>query len=404
MENQEQEIIFEEETQKPIIKMPKTLIAVALTAVISVLASFTLFSFLYPEKVQNDKLTQIDALVKEHFYGDIDEKQISDGIMYGYVWGLGDKYSNYFSKEDTEKRNSELDGSGQGIGLIVAKHPDTGNIYVDNVYDDAPAAKAGLRVGDQITAVDSALVSERGYQQSIDDLIRENGATVVLTVLRNGKTFDTTVEYSQFVAQSVFGQMLESGIGYVEITSFNGGTYVQFKDTVDFLVEEGAKGLIFDLRNNGGGTVTAVTRIVDYLCPEGVIMTAEYADGTVETVAKSDADEINLPMAVLTNGNTASASEIFAANLREFKKAVIVGEKTYGNGVMQTTYTLSDGSSVSLTVAEFFTHSGESFNNEGIAPDVEVKLSEEELKYFYQTALGDDRVVVAAENELLNGK
>ena len=401
MENQEQEIIFEEETQKPIIKMPKTLIAVALTAVISVLASFTLFSFLYPEKVQKDKLTQIDALVKEHFYGDIDEKQISDGIMYGYVWGLGDKYSNYFSKEDTEMRNSELDGSGQGIGLIVAKHPDTGNIYVDNVYDDAPAAKAGLRVGDQITAVDSVLVSERGYQQSIDDLIRENGATVVLTVLRNGKTFDTTVEYSQFVAQSVFGQMLESGIGYVEITSFNGGTYVQFKDTVDFLVEEGAKGLIFDLRNNGGGTVTAVTRIVDYLCPEGVIMTAKYADGTVETVAKSDADEINLPMAVLTNGNTASASEIFAANLREFKKAVIVGEKTYGKGVMQTTYTLSDGSSVSLTVAEFFTHSGESFNNKGIAPDVEVKLSEEELKYFYQTATNEDKVVLAAVNELL---
>ena len=396
MENQE--IVLEKPKK---IKLPKTLIAVVLTAVISVLASFTLFHYIYLADGRYEKLKAMDNLVSDNFYGEIDPQKINDGIMLGYVLGLEDRYASYFSSEEAAKGNEELSGSGQGIGIIVTMHPDTENIYVSNVYNECPAAKAGILVGDQITAVDGVKVTERGYQQSVNDIIREIGDTVVLTVLRGDETLELTVEYSQFVAQTVFGQMLDSGIAYVEITSFNGGTYEQFKNTVDSLIADGAKGLIFDIRNNGGGTVDSVTKMVDYLCPEGVIMTAKYANGKTQNIANSDAEEIDLPMAVLTNGNSASASELFTASIKDFGKGVSVGEKTFGKGVMQTTYGFDDGSSVAFTVAEFLPHSGKSFNEKGIEPDIPVTLTEDEIKYTYQIFPQDDSAVAAAEEYLL---
>lgn len=379
----------------------ETLIAVAVTAVISVLISFTVFHFFFLSDGRYEKLKQMDSLVEKYFYGEVDKETLSDTLMMGYIAGLGDKYAYYYSSEEASKRSETLAGSGQGIGIIVVQHPDSGNIYVKNVYDEGPADKAGVMVGDEIIAVDSVSVTERGYQQSINDIIREVGETVVVTVLRDGKTLDITVEYSKFVAQTVFGQLLDSGVGYVEITSFNGGTYAQFKNTVDNLISEGAKGLIFDLRGNGGGTVDSVTQMVDYLCPEGVIMTAKYANGNVEVIAESDAEQIDLPMAVLTDGGTASASELFTASIKDFGKGVSVGSKTYGKGVMQSTYAFSDGSDVVFTVAEFFPFSGISFNEKGIEPDLAVTLTEEQEKYMHQTPLADDPVVIAAEEELL---
>ena len=379
----------------------ETLIAVAVTAVISVLISFTIFHFFFLSDGRYEKLKQMDSLVEKHFYGEVDKEKLSDTLMMGYVAGLGDKYAYYYSSEEASLRNDSLAGSGQGIGIIVVQHPDSGNIYVKNVYHEGPADKAGIKVGDEITAIDSVSVTERGYQQSVNDIIRELGETVTVTVLRDGKTRDIKVEYSRFIAQTVFGQMLDSGVAYVEITSFNGGTYTQFKNTVDSLVSEGAKGIIFDLRGNGGGPVNSVTQMVDYLCPEGVIMTAKYANGDVKVVAESDASEIELPMAVLTNAGTASASEIFTASIKDFGKGISVGSMTFGKGVMQSTYAFSDGSDVVFTVAEFFPYSGKSFNGKGIEPDIEVTLTEEQQKYMHQTALADDPVVVAAEAELL---
>ena len=198
------------------------------------------------------------------------------------------------------------------------------------------------------------------------------------------------------MSQTVFYRLLENGLGYVEITSFNGETPSQFKSAVNDLVEKGATALIFDVRGNGGGTVDSVTEMVDFLCPEGTVMTAKYGDGTVETVATSDASEIDLPMVVLTDEATASAAELFTASIMEFGKGVSVGAKTYGKGVMQGTYYLSDGSSVVITIAEFFVHNDVSFNEKGIEPEVSVTLTEEQRIYRYIRPLTEDPVLIAA--------
>lgn len=395
---EEQEVIREEiPDKKPKNGKKKLIFTVVLTAVITAFITFSFCkSYFYIEPTVNTKLTELRNIVDRYYYGEPDPEMIEKAMLEGYVYGLGDKYSYYFDISDSDKRSEDLKGITTGIGLIVVQHPETKNIYVKNVYDNAPANKAGLRVGDQIAAVDSKLVSELGYAEAVNSISREIGKTVDLTVIRGDKTLNITVTYSEFVSQTVFYRLLENGLGYVEITSFNGETPSQFKSAVNDLVEKGATALIFDVRGNGGGTVDSVTEMVDFLCPEGTVMTAKYGDGTVETVATSDASEIDLPMVVLTDEATASAAELFTASIKEFGKGVSVGAKTYGKGVMQGTYYLSDGSSVVITIAEFFVHNDVSFNEKGIEPEVSVTLTEEQRIYRYIRPLTEDPVLIAA--------
>ena len=395
---EEQEAIREEiPEKKPKNGKKKLIFTVVLTAVITAFITFSFCkSYFYIEPTVNTKLTELRNIVDRYYYGEPDPEMIEKAMLEGYVYGLGDKYSYYFDISDSDKRSEDLKGITTGIGLIVVQHPETKNIYVKNVYDNAPANKAGLRVGDQIAAVDSKPVSELGFAESVNSISREIGKTVDLTVIRGDKTLNITVTYSEFVSQTVFYRLLENGLGYVEITSFNGETPSQFKSAVNDLVEKGATALIFDVRGNGGGTVDSVTEMVDFLCPEGTVMTAKYGDGTVETVATSDASEIDLPMVVLTDEATASAAELFTASIKEFGKGVSVGAKTYGKGVMQGTYYLSDGSSVVITIAEFFVHNDVSFNEKGIEPEVSVTLTEEQRIYRYIRPLTEDPVLIAA--------
>ena len=395
---EEQEAIREEiPEKKPKNGKKKLIFTVVLTAVITAFITFSFCkSYFYIEPTVNTKLTELQNIVDRYYYGEPDPEMIEKATLEGYVYGLGDKYSYYFDISDSDKRSEDLKGITTGIGLIVVQHPETKNIYVKNVYDNAPANKAGLRVGDQISAVDSKVVSELGFTEAVNSISREVGKNVDLTVIRGDKTLNITVTYSEFVSQTVFYRLLENGLGYVEITSFNGETPSQFKSAVNDLVEKGATALIFDVRGNGGGTVDSVTEMVDFLCPEGTVMTAKYGDGTVETVATSDASEINLPMVVLTDEATASAAELFTASIMEFGKGVSVGAKTYGKGVMQGTYYLSDGSSVVITIAEFFVHNDVSFNEKGIEPEVSVTLTEEQRIYRYIRPLTEDPVLIAA--------
>ncbi len=374
----------------------KLLLTAVITAVISVFISFVVFYFVFLGDARFLKLKQLDFLVRNNFYGDVDETELTDSIIEGYVKGIGDRFAGYYDVESTEKRVDSLNGNGSGIGIIVTEHPDTGYIYVKNVYDDGPAAKAGIVSGDQITAIDNISVLDTGYSQAVDSIIRELGETVELALLRGDKSITVTVEYSKFTTQTVFAQFFDGGYGYIEITSFNNETTAQFENAVNQLVQLGAKALIFDLRGNGGGTVDSVTEMVDFICPEGVVMTVKYADGREEVLAESDKNEIDLPMVVLTDGSTASASELFTASVKEFGKGISVGEKTFGKGVMQTTYNLYDGSSVAFTVAEFLPHSGNSFNGVGISPNIEISLTEEQSKYRHQLSKDSDPVISAA--------
>lgn len=374
----------------------KLILTAVITAVISVFISFGIFFLVFFSGNKYVKLRELDYFISNYFYGETDTEKIVDSLLSGYVYALDDKYANYYNAENAQSREDSLMGNAKGIGIIVTNHPDTNDIYVKRVYDNCPAATAGIKAGDRITAIDGVSVLETGYAAAVDSILREIGDTVELTVLRDGEAFDVEVEYSEFTAQSVFYQLFEGGIGYIEITAFNAETVAQFENAVNDLMVKGAKSLIFDLRGNGGGTVDSVTEMVDFLVPEGVIMSAKYADGKKNVIAKSGKDEIELPMVVLTDNKTASASELFTASIKEFGKGISVGTTTYGKGVMQSTYGFSDGSSVVFTVAEFYSHSGNSFNEKGIAPDIEVKLNEEQEKYFHQLEAENDPVVTAA--------
>lgn len=379
--------------KKPNIKL---LLTAVITAVISVFISFAVFYFVFLGDGRYIKLKQLDALIQNHFYGEVDNSQLNDSIIEGYVSGLNDKFASYYDEQSAEKRAESLNGNGSGIGIIVTKHPDTEYLYVKNVYDGGPAQKAGILVGDQIAAVDGVAVETTGYNQAVDSIIRDVGEAVTLTLVRGEKRLDVTARCSDFTSQTVFYTLYDSGYAYIEITSFNNETPVQFENAVNQLVTKGASALIFDLRGNGGGTVESVTEMIDFLCPKGTIMTAKYADGSQKVIAESDEQEINVPMVVLTDSSTASASELFTACIKDFGKGISIGETTYGKGVMQTTYELYDGSDVSFTVAEFFPHSLKSFNEIGISPDIEVNLNDTQKKYRYQLTHQEDPVINAA--------
>lgn len=376
-------------------KISKILLTAVITAVISVFISFIIFYLIFIGDAKYLKLKQLDFFVNNYFYGEIDTNKINDLIVRGYVSGLEDRFARYYSAEETEARNKDLSGKGQGIGMIVVKHPDSENIFVKNVYDNSPAYTAGIRAGDQIISVDSVSVQETGYTEAVNSILREVGQEMSLGILRGGETFTVTATCTEFATQTVFHQMLDD-IGYIKITGFNGETALQFKNSVNQLMSNGAKALIYDLRGNGGGTVDSVCEALDFICPKGDIITVEYANNKTEVLSRSDKEEINLPMVVLTNEQTASASELFTASVKDFGKGISIGSKTFGKGVMQTTYNFTDGSSVVFTVAEFFPHSGQSFNEKGIMPDIEVTLSEEEAKYQHITPANEDKVVISA--------
>lgn len=381
----------------------KILLTAVITAVISVFISFIVFYLVFLNDGRYLKLKQLDFFVDNYFYGEVETSKINDLIVRGYVSGLNDKYARYYSVEETKQRNENLSGQGKGIGIIVIKHPESENIYVKNVYENGPAFQAGIQKHDQIVAVDGVPVAETGYTEAVNSILKDVGESMRLEILRGSESFTVEVTCNRFVSQTVFYEILQNDIGYIQITAFNDETAVQFQNAVNKLSAGGAKALIFDLRNNGGGTVDAVCEMVDFICPEGNIMTVEYANERTELIAKSNKNEINLPMVVLTNEATASASELFSQSVKDFRKGITVGGKTFGKGVMQTTYQFTDGSSVVFTVAEFFAHGGVSFNEKGITPDIEVTLSEEEIKYQHVTPTEQDAVILAAI-EYLNEK
>lgn len=379
----------------------KTVLTIFLTAIITLAVAFACVFVWVSSDSKYFKLKQMDFFLND-FYGSVSEQDINDGIIRGYLSAMGDKYAGYYTAEENNDRSDRLDGKAMGIGIIVVKHPQNDTIYIKHVYEDAPAQKAGVKEGDEILAIDGVSVVTEGYSVAVDSLLREVGETIDLLLLRDGKKISLSVEYSEFAAQSVFYKMIGDS-GYIEIISFNAETVAQLENAVNSLVSSGAKGLIFDLRGNGGGTVESVTQILDFLMPEGTIMTVKYGDGTVEDYAWSDKAHIDLPMAVLVDENTASASELFSATVRDFDKGVLIGTTTYGKGVMQSTFGFTDGSAAVFTIAEFFPHSGQSFNETGLKPDIEVELNEEQDKNFHILTDSEDPVKLAAI-EWMNGQ
>ncbi|MCR4646541.1 MAG: S41 family peptidase [Oscillospiraceae bacterium] len=355
-------------------------IACALTFILT--SFFSLQSF--NAKVQDvkekaakyDRLEALDTYVRARFYQkDIDEEQLMDGMLKGYVAGLGDPYSRYLSAEEFDELVTKEAGLKSGIGIYAVLNDD-GNIRITRIEEDGPADEAGIEPGDIITAVNGEPVTELGYSDAVENLRGEEGTDVQITFLRNGLERKINITRRYYDVRTVFYQMLDGQIGYIRITNFRENTAEQFQQALDEMLGSGARYLLFDVRGNTGGLLKSLEKMLDPLLPEGVIATATYQDGKTETAIYSDASETDLPMAVLVDGGSASAAELFAASLRDFGKAKLVGTTTFGKGVMQTTQRLEDGGGLTLTVATYQTTVSECYHGVGLTPDLEVEPGE----------------------------
>lgn len=370
-----------------------SLIAIASAVTFILTSFFSLQSF--NEKVVdvNEKakkyssLQVLDSYVRENYLGDIDEEELSSGILKGYVEGIDDKYSRFLTAEEYQNELSSDSGELVGLGLTLTED-ESGYIRIAEIYQDSPVSESDLVVGDIITYVDGNDVLVTGFDESIEAMKGQEGTEITITVRRDGIDKDMVFVRRSMELTSVTGEMLSGYIGYIKITSFKKNTPDQFIETLERLNSNGAKAFIFDVRDNGGGLVSALEECVDPLLPEGIVATAEYKDGHSETLVYSDESELNLPMIVLVNDKTASAGELFAASLKDFGKAQLVGIQTFGKGVMQQTTEFEDGSAVVLTVAEYKTAYSECYDGIGLVPDYVVENEEDsETDFQYNKAV-----------------
>ena len=325
------------------------------------------------------KLIKLDNLVRENYIYEIDEDLLLDSILSGYSYGFDDLHTYYLSAEAYADTYEELTGNFAGIGIKVIYDTDTGLIYLAYVMPGSPAEAAGLQCGDLIESVAGTPVLELGYNEAVDALLGEAGTAAEFTVLRDGASIPFSVTRNKFEVQTVTWRTLESGYACVRIEEFDMKTYDQFMAVLNEILAQDVPGIVFDLRDNPGGELTAICDVLDRLVPSGVIIEIVDKEGVSETI-RSDAEELNLPMAVLVDGGTASAAELFTATLRDYDKAVLVGETTYGKGSVQTLFPLGDGSGINLTCGLYYPASGESYDGIGITPDIEIALPDELVK------------------------
>lgn len=375
------------------------IVSSVLSVIIVLSALFLLVGRLTPSFM---KIASMDFLVRKNHIDETFSDKIEDSLAEGYVSALSDEYAIYYSKDAANKKFDAFEGVKAGVGITIVFMPETYNFYVKRVIEGSPADKIGMKTGDVIFSVNGVAIDNKNYYDCYKELQGEIGKKVSVSYKRNGKNIEDTLILSDFIIQSVFTDKIDD-YGYVEITTFNDKTVTQFKEKVNALIDDGVKGLIFNLADNGGGTLDSVIEILDFLLPEGVIVSVEYNDGVRKVIGKSDEKEIDLPMAVIINSSTASAAELFAASIRDYEKGAIIGEKSFGKGVMQKTYRLYDRSAIRFTVARYYSKNGVSYNKKGIEPDINVVLTKEQKMNYYFTSDRENPYVIKAV-EYLNGK
>ena len=327
-----------------------------------------------------EKLSVLKGLIDENYSGDVDEEALEEGIYKGYIQGLEDPYSVYYNEEETKDLYETTEGEYSGIGAVLSQDLESGVITLVQIYEDSPAAKAGLKDNDILTKVGDIEVTDMDLSEVVTYIKGEKGTDVDLTVLRGEDAEEITVTATRDTveAQTVKYEMLEGQTGYLSVSEFDSVTYAQYEEALNELTAQGMTGLIVDLRNNPGGNLNTVCEMLDLVLPKGTIVYTEDKDGKRETATSDDEHQINVPMVVLVNGNSASASEIYAGAIQDYGIGKIVGTQTYGKGVVQQIFDLGDGTSVKLTIAEYFTPNGRSIDGEGITPDVEVEYEADE--------------------------
>lgn len=330
-----------------------------------------------------NKLLKLQGMVDRFYLNDVEDISFTDGIYKGFINSLGDPYSTYFTAEEYQALIESSSGVYCGIGASVNQDVKTGIITVVKPFKDSPAYKSGLLPGDIIVKVNDEEVTGLDLTEVVSRIKGVEGTTVKVSVMRDGesKPLDFTITRAKVENPTVEYQMLDNKIGYIIISEFDDVTVTQFAAAVDDLEAKGMKALVVDVRNNPGGLLGSVVEVLDRLLPPGLVVYTEDKYNNRETEKADDAKKIKVPMAVLINGNSASASEIFAGTLQDYQTATIVGTTSFGKGIVQKVFQLKDdGTAVKLTVSKYFTPKGRNIHGTGIKPDVEVELDEEMQK------------------------
>lgn len=329
------------------------------------------------------KVYELMAYYNNYYIGEIDVDALVEGVAKGLVVYSGDKYGSYYTEEELNAVISSYDGEFAGVGISVTYNSVYGGIEIINVFENGPAFEAGLLPNDLIIKVGGEDVAYLGYSNAIDAIRGEVGTSVTITVARGenyAERFDVTlvrrvVEEVSVTYEEIKSEHVIQPIGYIRITTFNDHTPEQFKAAIGKSFTNDAHGVIIDLRNNGGGTLNSVVSMLDMLLPSGPIVRVQYKNGQ-ETVYESDMYKTSsrMPIIILVNGNTASAAELFTAALRDYGRAIILGETTYGKGTVQSIIELSDGSGLKLSTAMYAPPYSDNFEGVGITPDIVVKM------------------------------
>ena len=323
------------------------------------------------------KTGEIEELINAYYLDEIDGQKVEDTMYTGMVAGLEDPYSVYYSKEELESMEESISGAYSGIGATLTQDPDTGELSVVSCFDGTPAQEAGLQPGDVITGWNGKSVEGMELSELVSKIKTDPEEQLTLEIERDGETLEVELTRREVQIPTVEYKMLDNQIGYIRLVEFDEVTADQFKEALEDLENQNMEKLIIDVRNNPGGVLQVVCDMLDQLLPEGLIVYTEDKNGNRKEYTSDEEHQFTKPLAVLANENSASASEIFAGAIQDYGIGTIVGTTTFGKGIVQRTFYLSDGTGVKLTVAKYYTPKGHDIHKKGITPDVEIELDEE---------------------------
>lgn len=318
------------------------------------------------------KLNAIDSVLESFYFGDVDDETAKDNIYKAYLSSYGDKYTMYYTADEYKALKESTNGKFYGIGAVCQLSGEGGVLLVD-VYDNGAGYQAGLRSGDRVVNVDGRDITGMELSSAVALIKGDKGTSVTLEVIRGTERLTFSAVRDAVEAKTVSYTLLDNNIGYLSISQFEEVTTKQFKAAVEDLQSQGMKGLVIDIRNNSGGLLDTVVGMLKYMLPDGLIVYTEDKQGNRKEYKGQDNDEFNLPLAVIVNGNSASASEIFAGAIQDYGKGTIIGTQTYGKGIVQTVKPLTDGSAIKFTIAKYFTPKGQDIHGKGVTPDMVVE-------------------------------
>lgn len=374
----------------------------SLTMVVSMKMFNTTVSSVKNKERQYNKLSEIDRFVRAGEYFTIDEDTLNDRLAAGYMNGINDKYAVYYTAKEYSEKQSIEKGTLTGIGVAVVNDTSSGYARIIRLYDNSPAAEAGMQVGGFITAInDESTRNITSTARLTSKLLGEEGTTTTITYLTpDRQEQQLNLVHSNYKTPSIYTrQMVADTCGYIRIDSFTSGTASEFKAAVDELLQQGANSLVFDLRDNNGENLNAALVAADYCVPSGEIAKQQDRDGNLTVLRMSDETKINVPIVCLVNGSTAGSAELFANALRKMAGATLVGTKTAGKGVvLSDAQSFSDGSAAYITVGLLLDNEDQTWNEEGLRPDIDAALSVDEQNAYYDYTLDTDPQISKAVN------